>query len=212
MPENHRVDVEPPATGEVMMSNELLSQSDIDSLVAGVCEEGETSPGARAKPDRKPSARGERLFPEEPTSTPGVEKTPARNPEAREKHKASDAGSQNQTLSSLEARVFDLSHRLSRLESAVGRLERLEREMADAGTGVSANASPQQLHAVSRRVEELTQEVDGILMRLQGSVGYGVYYTFKCDRCHSQGSVATVFQCTKCGHYSWRGWWPRKKE
>lgn len=190
------------------MGSEFLSQSDIDSLVAGLGQKDDSSPAARARPAPMPPSDAERLLAEKPKPASTVSQAPAPGPEVCS-GQATD-GLQSRLLSSLEAKVTDISHRLGRLESTVGRLERLEREMADAGT--DAQGSPQQLRAVSKRVEELGQEIKSISTKLQGSLGYAAYYTFKCDKCQSQGSVATVFQCTKCGHQSWRGWWPKKKE
>jgi hypothetical protein len=113
-----------------------------------------------------------------------------------------------EAVSPLQSTVVELSQRLSRVEAVVGRLEQLEKEGAGATT--MPQVSPAELQAVLKLVHDVSQEVKNISAKLQGTLGYDIYHSFKCDRCGTQGLVATIFKCTGCGHQSWRGWSPKR--
>ena len=108
-------------------------------------------------------------------------------------------------MSSLNAKLVE---RLSRVEAKVQKLEQYER--VKSGIGI-VPVSSQQFQELVKYVQKLSEEVKGISAKLQGTPGYDIYHSFKCDRCGTQEQVATVFKCTNCGYESWRGWWPKNR-
>ena len=144
---------------------------------------------------------------EEATPLPAVKKVSLREVVPSKTERALE--DTPEAVTSLEAKVLDVTQRLGNMEAAVGKLEQLG--IAAAGAGPAAQVSPQQLQEIANRVQALSQEVRGISNKLQGTLGFDAYHSFKCDKCGSQGLVATVFKCTKCGQQGWRGWLPRKK-
>jgi len=111
-------------------------------------------------------------------------------------------------VSSPQTGVNEMSQRLTQLETTVVRLERLEKTVASSGNNNQISA--QQFQDLMKRVQDLSQEVKNMSTKLQGTLGYDIYHSYKCDKCSSQGLVSTAFKCTKCGQISWRGWMPKK--
>lgn len=60
-------------------------------------------------------------------------------------------------------------------------------------------------------LQELVSKVDGMLVSLQGTVGYGARQTFVCSSCQVNGNVAAKLHCTSCGEENWWGWWPQQQ-
>ncbi len=188
------------------MGDTLLSQEEIDSLVSNIAEKEEASPKAEAAPPAYTPSQEPGQPSEEVPSAPVAGDPSPQGTSVAERFQVQEASADS--ASSLQATVLDLTQRLSRVEAAVGRLEGLEKERNGAAT--TAQVSPAQLQAIVKRVQEVSQEVRSISAKLQGTLGYDIYHSFKCDSCGSQGSVATTFKCTACGHQAWRGWSPKK--
>ncbi len=188
------------------MGDGLLSQSDIDALIKGQPGRGLALSKARARTAADAASQKESQPPEEAPPAPVEKMVSPQDVVPRERSQVPEVPPKS--VSSFDARVLDLEQRLSRMETVAGRLEHLEKKVTGAQT--AGQVSPQQLQAVVKRVQELSEEVRSISTKLQGTLGYDAYHIFECDRCSSHGAVATVFKCTKCGHESWRGWWPKK--
>ncbi len=187
------------------MGDKLLSQSDIDSLVSGLLVQVSASPRAKAEPAAGVVSHKVSQPSREVSASPPVRQ--ASSPDATPKGQPRVADTPPQSDSSPGTNVADLVERLSRVETTVKRLEQLEKGGASAGAG---QVSLQKVQAMAKRVLELSEEVKSISAKLRCTLAYDVYHSFKCDSCSSQGLVATVLRCTKCGHESWRGWWPKK--
>lgn len=188
------------------MADGLLSQADIDALIQGQREKGIAAPKAKSKPaaapstptSSQPAAKSTPVVSQPSDEIPLDSMLPKENPEPADPKKPD-------TL--LEARMLKIEKRLDQMEKTARSIEQLERKLSNPNTGM---VTAQQLQAVVQRMQELTQEVANISNKLKGTLGYGAYQTFICDKCSSKGHVATQLKCTECGQESWRGWWPKK--
>ena len=105
--------------------------------------------------------------------------------------------------SSIQSKKVSLEERLSKMEEEIRRLADIEKGMAD------AQALSREVQALMKCIQELNTEVKNISTKLQGTLGYDIYHSFKCEKCGSHRLVAAAFRCTSCGKQGWRGWWPR---
>jgi hypothetical protein len=107
----------------------------------------------------------------------------------------------------IEAKLTDLNKRLDQLGALVNRIELMEKRL----TAIEAEVTREKENTVvNKQIQMLAEELKRISVNLQNTPGYGIRRQFKCEKCDDQGTVATMFRCTKCGHESWRGWWPQK--
>lgn len=110
-------------------------------------------------------------------------------------------------LGAIEAKLTNLNKRLEQLGTLVSRIELMEKRL----TAVESELIRERENTVvNKQIQTLAEELKRISVNLQNTPGYGIRRQFKCEKCDDQGSVATMFRCTKCGHESWRGWWPQK--
>lgn len=184
------------------MSNELLSQSDIDSLVSGISEKKQALPKAKMATPAGAVPQGIIQASEETSAIPAVKEVSLQDTASGERNRVPEVSPES--LNSLNTQ---LAERLSRVETKLQRLEQSERVTAGAGT---AQVSPQQLQEVVKYIQKLSLGIRDISIKLQGTLGYDIYHSFKCDKCGTQERVATVFKCTNCSHENWRGWWPKR--
>ncbi len=195
-----------------MSDNKPLSQAEIDAMLSQMPPKvplppkSQTRVASAAAPSSQPGEQGSRTPAMAPISAPAPKRlsetiiTPVAQVNTPEV-------SQGQ-ISSLQTGMNEITQRLTQLETTVGRLEHLEKTVASAGN--NNQVSPQQLQDLMKRVQDIGQEVKNISAKLQGTLGYDIYHSYKCDKCSSQGLVSTAFKCTKCGQISWRGWMPKK--
>ena len=195
-----------------MSDNKPLSQSEVDSLLSQLSIKGappsksQTQMASESAPSSQHSKQVSRAPAIAPTSAPAAKKLPETNIAPVVQTRSSEAS--HGPVSSLQTGVNEMSQRLSQLEATVVRLERLEKVVASGGNNNQISA--QQFQDLMKRVQDLGQEVKNISAKLQGTLGYDIYHSFKCDKCASQGLVSTAFKCTKCGQISWRWWMPKK--
>ena len=162
----------------------VMSQSDIDALIAGQVTEGADDASAG---DDEPSAAAD----------PG---TAAEQPAARDEQPAVHSWSASATTETqkLDARRGDVESRLETIEAAApaaaegGAIDELRGALAQ------ANATVQKLAAV---FEQLT-------LQSQASLGFDAQHTFDCPSCGSHGTIAVPVSCTNCGHEAEWGFWP----
>ena len=57
----------------------------------------------------------------------------------------------------------------------------------------------------------LEDRIDDLEFKLSGDPLSGAENQFTCDRCGSKGWIAAKIRCTKCGHETYLGWWPKKE-
>lgn len=158
------------------MGDELLSQDAIDSLLSQMS----------SRPAQASTRSGNASFasPAPPPAT-ALSGGPAA-PGPRGASLQSQTGNVPAPLRishEAEARVAELMRRLEAVEEEIGRLRDLP-----------------------RLAQELQASLSNVLTGLQGTPGYGIRHTFKCDKCQGIGMVAAAFTCTKCGHQALRGW------
>jgi hypothetical protein len=194
-----------------MSENKPLSQAEIDAMLsqlppkAATPSKNQTRTASVAAPLSKPSEQVSRGPVVAPASVPAPKLPEVSVAPAMQV--SSSVVSQG-PVSSLQTGVNEMSQRLSQLETTVVRLERLEKSVASAGSNNQITA--QQFQDLMKRVQDLGQEIKNISVKLQGTLGYDIYHSYKCEKCSSQGLVSTAFKCTKCGQISWRGWMPKK--
>ena len=195
-----------------MSDNKPLSQSEIDSMLSQLSTKGaspsksQTRAASVSAPLSQLSEQVSRAPATVSVSAPVAQKLPETNIAPVVQTRSPEAS--HGPVSSLQAGVNEMSQRLSQLETTVVRLERLGKTVASSGN--NSQISAQQFQDLMKRVQDLGQEVKNISAKLQGTLGYDIYHSFKCDKCASQGLVSTAFKCTKCGQISWRGWMPKK--
>jgi len=57
----------------------------------------------------------------------------------------------------------------------------------------------------------LEYRIDDLEDKLSGDPLSGAGYQFMCNSCGSKGWIAAKIRCTKCGHETYLGWWPKKE-
>jgi len=57
----------------------------------------------------------------------------------------------------------------------------------------------------------LEDRIDDVESKASESPLYGAKYRTICNTCGSKGFIAAAVKCTKCGHETWWGWWPKKE-
>lgn len=182
------------------MGDKPLTQDEIDSLISANPPKKQALPRTEKASPAATISRAVSQSHEEAAAVPAVRKVFRHDAAPPQQVTESPAGS----VDSPGTSVTELEQRLGRVETVIKRLERLESVMGGA-EGI-AHQSPEELQAVIKRVQQLSEDVRIISAKLQGTLGYDVYHSFKCDSCSSQGTVAISLKCTKCGRESWRGW------
>ncbi len=92
--------------------------------------------------------------------------------------------------------ITDLANRVASLEASVSQGE----------------AGAADVQGILAQLQELSSKVEGMMIGMQGTVGYGARQTFVCSSCQNQGHVAAKLNCTACGEDNWWGWWPPQPE
>jgi hypothetical protein len=209
------------------MADQLLSQADVDALVASLTknEAPKAVPPLAAKPAPVQPARASVSVPRSaPASNPMLVARPAAPPQpirAASSNSVPNPASHpsparvqakpeadNDLINSLNTRVAELTKQLNSMGAALKRMEMLERKV----TELEAKAAqPQESQGTAHKVQLLTEEMKKIVTNLKGTPGYGVRHSFTCEKCDDHGHVAVQFRCTSCGNERWYGWWPSKK-
>lgn len=195
-----------------MSDNKPLSQAEIDSMLSKLAAKEAVpakSKAQKASVSVSSSQPSEQVSPAPAVvlaSAPAAKKLPETivAPSLQTSSPEVFAGA----VSTLQTGMNEVSQRLSQLETTVVKLERLEKTVASNES--NNQISVQQFQDLMKRVQDLSQEIKHISNKLQGTLGYDIYHSYKCDKCASQGLVSTAFKCTKCGQISWRGWMPKK--
>lgn len=211
------------------MADQLLSQADVDALVASLSknEPPKVTPPMAAKPAPVQPARASFSVPAPPPQTeapstavsrplaaqPPVRTTapsPAANPAPRPAPARVQAKPEvnNDQVNILNTRVAELTKQLNNMQTALKRMEMLERKVNELE---AKTAQPRESPATAQKVQKLSEEMQKIVTNLKGTPGYGVRNSFTCEKCDDHGHVAVQFRCTSCGSERWYGWWPSKK-
>jgi hypothetical protein len=194
------------------MDNNLLSQSDIDALVSNM--------GAASPPPPKPPAppAQEQAAPPAPAPAPPPAAAPQAPPQPQESAAPTNfamkkcsmkepEGEEPQTVStsiidSLTTQNNKLQERINRLEAKVQKFEQLEKVRS----GFVSQVNPKHVAELEKKVTQLTEALQKINYKLQGTLGYDIYHQFTCEKCGAKEQVSTVYKCTHCGHQTWLGW------
>ncbi|HSW58085.1 MAG TPA: hypothetical protein VLH15_06760 [Dehalococcoidales bacterium] len=206
------------------MADQLLSQSDVDALIASLSQNTGNKPDA---PASKPAAAAS--SPVKPPAsipvsrstvsqtpavsapvshTPVVPTPPASKPMPRAVSVPAKAEANRGNDNALDSRVGEISRQLAELSAAVKKFELMEKRLSELEAKYTRGPAPVK---AEQMVQQLAEEMKKIVNNLKGTPGYGVRHKFSCERCDDHGHVAVQFRCTKCGHERWYGWWPDKK-
>jgi hypothetical protein len=174
-------------------SEQLLSQEEVDAMLAGAAEVKSAPAEAPADTPVSVSAtsmeeiRARETAPTDPASaTPDSPPTqPAALPAPALPAAALNEGATQETVSQLSERVY-------RLEAALQQTEQMQ----------------QQLQTLVDQLQSINGRVESMMDSLQGTVGFGAHQSFVCRSCQSQGNVAARLNCTACGEENLWGWWP----
>jgi len=77
----------------------------------------------------------------------------------------------------------------------------------------AASASPSEVETLRRTVAELTSrlnKLEAVMFKSQKSFRCDIRNNFHCGHCQSEGKVAMYLKCTSCGEEQWVGWWPNR--
>ena len=184
-------------------SEQVLTQEQIDAMLAGGTVE--QSAPAEAPVQQASHAEGPPESPvtvtpttidavraqedEEPAPALGPAPLPPTAPTTAPPEAAADPGV-------LQGTIDQLSQRLAQLEASMLQTEQLRLEF----------------QAWVGQLQTITSTVESLLVRSQGTVGYGAHQNFVCSSCQSQGNVAAKLNCTACGEENMWGWWPPQQQ
>jgi hypothetical protein len=212
------------------MADQLLSQADVDALVASLTQNEPAKPAA-TKPENPAAASAPKPAPAAAQATPpaarpapapaepkpsalpietisgGAPKKVAAPPAIPAAAPAPEVKSD--VIEALNSKIEELTRQLSNMSQAVKRMDALEKKLAELenrGEGHQDSAG------LVQKVQLLSDEMKKIVTNLKGTPGYGARATFSCDKCNDKGHVAVQYRCTNCGHERWYGWWPEKKK
>jgi uncharacterized coiled-coil protein SlyX len=195
------------------MADQLLSQSDVDALIASLSKNDPPKPAPAAPATATKPASASATNPVAAASVSAPKPAPfnmsmpvssvPRTATAPVKPEAS-----SDQINNLNATIAELTRQVNSMSAAMRRLETLEKKMAD----VEAKNTRSNPASTDLKIQQLTDEMKKIIGNLKGTPGYGVKNTFACDKCNDHGHVAVQFRCTSCGHERWYGWWPEKKK
>jgi len=195
------------------MADQLLSQADVDALVASLTknEPAKPAPAPAAPAPSKPAAPVTAAKPVVPVTKPA---SPAAKPPAPSSvPAAAKPGSRPESrpeismdvINGLNAKIANLTRQLELMGNAMQKIEILEKKVAQLESGSGNN---KELQALAQRVQLVGSELKKISLNLKGTPGYGIHESFTCEKCSDHGHVAVQFRCTNCGHERWYGWWP----
>lgn len=89
---------------------------------------------------------------------------------------------------------------------------RIERlEAALAESNNSIMQIHQEYQTFSTQVQLMGSRLEGVLDNLKSTLGYRAQKTFTCASCEADGNVAAKVKCTSCGKENWWGWWPESQ-
>jgi hypothetical protein len=204
------------------MADQLLSQADVDALIASLSKNDPPKPAAPAPvaaPKPAPAAKPAAVAPAAPKAAASATvpvNAPKPAPAATANRPAApipvsspvrnDASAGD--INSLNAKISDLTRQVNSMSTAMKRLELMEKKMAEM-EAKNAKSNPA---LTDQKIQQLTDELKKIIGNLKGTPGYGVKDNFTCEKCEDHGHVAVQFRCTSCGHERWYGWWPEKKK
>ena len=212
-----------------MADENVLSQTNIDAIVASNLEEADASTGTeeealaiatsppesvKAAPEKAATSQQQPVYvesavddkqePKQPKASRSISATPAS--QDRESLQLADFRPQ---IESLYAMMADLTKRLTKIETAMSKFDQMEKAIAEARS--STSQSPQALHDLEEQFEDLNDQLDDFTEKLSASLGYNIGNIHQCNHCGSEGLVAIRVKCTECGDENWLGWWPPKE-
>ena len=177
----------------------VLSQTEIDALLSSKPAD-ETPP-----PPEEPEESAEEGKASSPKS-----RTPMPPPDAEKRISAIRLPAQpsDSQPDSLQGLLPELMQRLEQVEAATKGFGSLEKGIADLTSTVQTLL--QNYQTLTQHLQSQSTHVQGIADNSKATPGYGLRKSFKCNRCASQGTVASRVKCTSCGNENWWGWFPKK--
>jgi hypothetical protein len=192
----------------------VLSQSDVDALVALVPD----APRVAPEPASAPAPAAVATAPPPPPKP--VEKTvhvPAPAPEpvhvSMPAFRAPPANNPNsvsaQSLSEVVAMkktIEELSRQVAKFTATAQRLDQLEERIGQVSLAIQ-NTSHGFQPAIDK-ISRMEAELDDL--EQQTAHRHELRDDFVCEKCDSRRTMAILTKCTSCGQERWFGWWPRK--
>ena len=108
----------------------------------------------------------------------------------------------------MQSAVADLAQRITKIETAMGRLDQLQKTVTEANAIL--RKQPRDFQSVVNQLQQLSDEVEEISQNLRSTPVYDMRQIFRCNVCDSHGLCAIRVKCTECGRENWWGWWPEK--
>lgn len=195
-----------------MGSEKVMSQADIDALVAAAPEREAPPAGAAATAEQAATASEE---------TPAAAPEPRAEPTTHEKEKEVEVpvprtareatpSTTPRELESLRTTVADLMRRVQKIEAALSILEQVEKTMAEAKA--LAQQTPLASQDMANQLQTMSNQLEDISAKLLNTPSYDIGGMFQCKSCDSEGFVAIRVKCTDCGEERWWGWWPQAEQ
>ncbi len=192
------------------MADQLLSQADVDALVASLTQNDPPKPAAPAPKSSALPAVSAKPAVNKPASPPSVPVAGAAGKASpRPASTAVKPEVKQDVISDLNAKIVELTRQLGYLGAAMKRIDTLEKRVFELESKSGKNPGTA---STDQKVQQLTDEMRKIVTNLKGTPGYGVRESFNCEKCDDHGHVAVQFRCTKCGRERYYGWWPEKKK
>lgn len=204
--------------------NKVLSQEEIDAMLAGGSDDGDDegdaeieAPSTPPVPERSPAPVAAETEPEpepaavaeavaQPTA-PETAPEPVIIPEPPAPSPAPvltpEPAPPAPTPAAPTATTLD-NEALNGLTERVGRLE-----AALAESNNNMRQIRQEFQTFATQVQLIGSRMEGVLDNLKSTLGYRAQKTFTCTSCDADGDVAAKVKCTGCGKENWWGWWPQ---
>jgi ribosomal protein L37E len=201
------------------MSDQLLSQADVDALISSLTDGGGITPPPKAdsaksenKPNKISKSEPEIKKPETVSTEKPVDNKLIQDKTNNAQHKQfvnneNKQDMSNDMLNKINDKINELAEQVEKTNKIARRIDILEKRMSSLESHIYKNNNNKE---VEQKVKELSKEIKKIIIGLKGTPGYGVKYTFNCEQCGDKGHVAVKYRCTNCGKERWYGWWPEK--
>jgi hypothetical protein len=171
----------------------VLSQSDIDSLVASLPEKPRAAATTSSPVTPEKPAQPKASAPV-PASQPAVESPPTQTISSSE---LADLQNTVADLAKQIGKLADTKQKLTSLENRVEQFTKLIKQQIE-----DIDTKEQRINEISIRMQEVFQNQKS---------KYELQDYFQCDSCKSKGTVAFMVKCTHCDKEQWLGWWPEEK-
>ena len=207
-----------------MQDNRVLSQEEIDTMLAGlplqqVNQAGAAPTGSSFAPMLQPPPIAKPVDPvsSQPMPLQVARADPATPTPARSAAPLVSPLTDIPQASAPEVEDWDTGQNLPVKKQLVPPVEDPKGDSPQA-TIVVTREHLNKMEAAFRKIERLEKdlldqkaEVKEMRTKLQGTLGYGARHSFTCASCKAQGFVSLRLTCTSCGTHNRLAWLPKKE-